>query len=106
MAGMEWYELPSPQQPPLVCSQNPHPVYLLKTKKLNVSCCDCCLLGAIDDSMLSMLFWGFLGLSVMGMFSQGYGLRPFTVALILRSIYHFGIGPTLILLGTLNVSLT
>uniref|UniRef100_A0AAZ3SUC6 Inositol 1,4,5-trisphosphate receptor n=1 Tax=Oncorhynchus tshawytscha TaxID=74940 RepID=A0AAZ3SUC6_ONCTS len=59
--------------------------------------------GAIDDSMLSMLFWGFLGLSVMGMFSQGYGLRPFTVALILRSIYHFGIGPTLILLGTLNL---
>uniref|UniRef100_A0A8C7I1Z7 Inositol 1,4,5-trisphosphate receptor n=1 Tax=Oncorhynchus kisutch TaxID=8019 RepID=A0A8C7I1Z7_ONCKI len=55
------------------------------------------------DSMLSMLFWGFLGLSVMGMFSQGYGLRPFTVALILRSIYHFGIGPTLILLGTLNL---
>ncbi|XP_055788466.1 inositol 1,4,5-trisphosphate receptor type 3-like isoform X3 [Salvelinus fontinalis] len=59
--------------------------------------------GAIDDSMLSMLFWGFLGLSVMGMFSQGHGLRPFTVALILRSIYCFGIGPTLILLGTLNL---
>nr|XP_046199728.1 inositol 1,4,5-trisphosphate receptor type 3-like [Oncorhynchus gorbuscha] len=59
--------------------------------------------GAIDDSMLSMLFWGFLGLSVMGMFSKRYGLRPFTVALILRSIYCFGIGPTLILLGTLNL---
>ncbi|KAK6303912.1 hypothetical protein J4Q44_G00263660 [Coregonus suidteri] len=59
--------------------------------------------GAIDDSMLSMLFWGFLGLSVMGMFSQGYGLRPFTVALILRSVYYFGIGPTLVLLGTLNL---
>ena len=56
--------------------------------------------------MLSMLFWGFLGLSVMGMFSKRYGLRPFTVALILRSIYCFGIGPTLILLGTLNVSFT
>uniref|UniRef100_A0A8C7D075 Inositol 1,4,5-trisphosphate receptor n=1 Tax=Oncorhynchus kisutch TaxID=8019 RepID=A0A8C7D075_ONCKI len=57
----------------------------------------------VYDSMLSMLFWGFLGLSVMGMFSKRYGLRPFTVALILRSIYCFGIGPTLILLGTLNL---
>uniref|UniRef100_A0A8C9U1W1 Inositol 1,4,5-trisphosphate receptor n=1 Tax=Scleropages formosus TaxID=113540 RepID=A0A8C9U1W1_SCLFO len=32
-----------------------------------------------------------------------YGLRPLTIALILRSIYYFGIGPTLILLGTLNL---
>uniref|UniRef100_A0A4W5KAJ3 Inositol 1,4,5-trisphosphate receptor n=1 Tax=Hucho hucho TaxID=62062 RepID=A0A4W5KAJ3_9TELE len=30
-------------------------------------------------------------------------ILPFTVALILRSIYCFGIGPTLILLGTLNL---
>ncbi|XP_036388451.1 inositol 1,4,5-trisphosphate receptor type 3 isoform X2 [Megalops cyprinoides] len=59
--------------------------------------------GAIDSSLLSMLFWGFAGLSVMGLFSQRYGLRPLTVALILRSIYYFGIGPTLILLGTLNL---
>lgn len=62
------------------------------------------LSGAIDSSLLSMLFWGFIGLSVMGLLSQRLGLRPLTVALILRSIYHFGIGPTLILLGTLNVS--
>ncbi|KAI1893130.1 hypothetical protein AGOR_G00140740 [Albula goreensis] len=59
--------------------------------------------GAIDSSVLSMLFWGFAGLSVMGLFSQRYGLRPLTVALILRSIYYFGIGPTLIMLGTLNL---
>ncbi|XP_067095628.1 inositol 1,4,5-trisphosphate receptor type 3 isoform X3 [Osmerus mordax] len=59
--------------------------------------------GAIDDSMLSMLFWGFAGLSIMGLFSQRYGLRPLSVALIIRSIYYFGIGPTLIVLGTLNL---
>ncbi|XP_072569106.1 inositol 1,4,5-trisphosphate-gated calcium channel ITPR3 [Paramormyrops kingsleyae] len=59
--------------------------------------------GAVDSSLLCMLFWGFAGLSVMGLFSQRYGLRPLTIALILRSIYYFGIGPTLILLGTLNL---
>ncbi|KAM3872536.1 inositol 1,4,5-trisphosphate-gated calcium channel ITPR3 isoform 2-T2 [Diretmus argenteus] len=59
--------------------------------------------GAIDDSMLLMLFWILTGLSVLGLFSQRYGLRPLTVALILRSIYHLGIGNTLILLGTLNL---
>uniref|UniRef100_A0A8C2WE91 Inositol 1,4,5-trisphosphate receptor n=1 Tax=Cyclopterus lumpus TaxID=8103 RepID=A0A8C2WE91_CYCLU len=32
-----------------------------------------------------------------------YGLQPLTIALILRSIYHFGIGNTLILLGSLNL---
>uniref|UniRef100_A0A8C9SUD7 Inositol 1,4,5-trisphosphate receptor n=1 Tax=Scleropages formosus TaxID=113540 RepID=A0A8C9SUD7_SCLFO len=58
---------------------------------------------SIDSSMLSMMFWGFASLSVMGLFSQRYGLRPLTIALILRSIYYFGIGPTLILLGTLNL---
>ncbi|KAL4645836.1 inositol 1,4,5-trisphosphate receptor type 3 isoform X6 [Arapaima gigas] len=59
--------------------------------------------GAIDSSMLSMLFWGFASLSVIGLLSKRYGLRPLTIALILRSIYYFGIGPTLILLGTLNL---
>lgn len=60
--------------------------------------------GAIDDSMLLMLFWILTGLSVLGLFSQRYGLQPLTFALIIRSIYHFGIGNTLILLGSLNVS--
>uniref|UniRef100_A0A669DV13 Inositol 1,4,5-trisphosphate receptor n=1 Tax=Oreochromis niloticus TaxID=8128 RepID=A0A669DV13_ORENI len=59
--------------------------------------------SAIDDSLLLMLFWVLTGLSVLGLFSQRYGLTPLTVALILRSIYHLGIGNTLILLGTLNL---
>uniref|UniRef100_A0AAY4DE77 Inositol 1,4,5-trisphosphate receptor n=1 Tax=Denticeps clupeoides TaxID=299321 RepID=A0AAY4DE77_9TELE len=42
-------------------------------------------------------------LTIKTLESLRYGLRPFTVALILRSIYYFGIGPTLILLGTLNL---
>lgn len=58
--------------------------------------------GAIDDSLLLMLFWVLAGLSVLGLFSQR-SLTPFTIALILRSIYHLGIGNTLIVLGTLNV---
>ncbi|XP_071314905.1 inositol 1,4,5-trisphosphate-gated calcium channel ITPR3 isoform X3 [Trachinotus anak] len=59
--------------------------------------------GAIDDSVLLMVFWILTGLSVLGLFSQRYGLQPLTMALILRSIYHFGIGNTLILLGSLNL---
>ncbi|XP_028308141.1 inositol 1,4,5-trisphosphate-gated calcium channel ITPR3 [Gouania willdenowi] len=59
--------------------------------------------GAIDDSLLLMLFWVLTGLSVLALFSQRYGLQPLTLALILRSIYHFGIGNTLILLGSLNL---
>uniref|UniRef100_M4AG82 Inositol 1,4,5-trisphosphate receptor n=1 Tax=Xiphophorus maculatus TaxID=8083 RepID=M4AG82_XIPMA len=58
---------------------------------------------AIDDSMLLMLFWILTGLSVLGLFSKQYGLQPLTLALILRSIYHLGIGNTLILLGSLNL---
>ncbi|XP_026189008.1 inositol 1,4,5-trisphosphate-gated calcium channel ITPR3 isoform X2 [Mastacembelus armatus] len=59
--------------------------------------------GAIDDSLLLMIFWILTGLSVLGLLSHRYGLQPLTVALILRSIYHFGIGNTLILLGSLNL---
>ncbi|TDH11017.1 hypothetical protein EPR50_G00081930 [Perca flavescens] len=59
--------------------------------------------GAIDDNLLLMLFWILTGLSVLGLFSQRYGLQPLTIALILRSIYHLGIGNTLILLGSLNL---
>ncbi|XP_067449609.1 inositol 1,4,5-trisphosphate receptor type 3 [Thunnus thynnus] len=59
--------------------------------------------GAIDDSLLLMLFWILMGLSVLALFSQRYGLQPLTLALILRSIYHLGIGNTLILLGSLNL---
>lgn len=56
--------------------------------------------------MLLMLFWILTGLSVLGLFSQRYVLQPLTFALIIRSIYHMGIGNTLILLGSLNVSHT
>ncbi|XP_068602386.1 inositol 1,4,5-trisphosphate-gated calcium channel ITPR3 [Brachionichthys hirsutus] len=59
--------------------------------------------GAIDDSLLLMLFWVLTGLSVLGLLSRRYGLQPLTLALILRSIYHLGIGNTLILLGSLNL---
>ncbi|XP_077371305.1 inositol 1,4,5-trisphosphate-gated calcium channel ITPR3 isoform X2 [Festucalex cinctus] len=59
--------------------------------------------GAIDDSLLLMLFWVLTGISVLALVSQRYGLQPLTLALILRSIYHLGIGNTLILLGTLNL---
>ncbi|XP_061662420.1 inositol 1,4,5-trisphosphate receptor type 3 isoform X8 [Syngnathoides biaculeatus] len=59
--------------------------------------------GAIDDSLLLMLFWALTGLSVVALLSQHYGLQPLTLALILRSIYHLGIGNTLILLGMLNL---
>ena len=66
--------------------------------------CVCVLsVGAIDDSLLLMLFWILTGLSVLGLFSQRYGLQPLTIALIIRSIYHLGLGNTLILLGSLNV---
>lgn len=50
-----------------------------------------------------MVFWILTGLSVLGLFSQRYGLQPLTIALIIRSIYHLGLGNTLILLGSLNV---
>lgn len=52
-----------------------------------------------------MLFWAFSGLSILGLLSQRYGLQLVTVAVILRFIYHFSIGPTLFMLGTINVSL-
>uniref|UniRef100_A0A8D3D0K6 Inositol 1,4,5-trisphosphate receptor n=1 Tax=Scophthalmus maximus TaxID=52904 RepID=A0A8D3D0K6_SCOMX len=61
------------------------------------------LFSTIDDSVLLMAFWILTGLSVLGLFSQRYGLQPLTLALILRSIYHFGIGNTLIVLGSLNL---
>uniref|UniRef100_A0A8C5BDS4 Inositol 1,4,5-trisphosphate receptor n=1 Tax=Gadus morhua TaxID=8049 RepID=A0A8C5BDS4_GADMO len=59
--------------------------------------------GAIDDSMLLMMFWVLTGLSLLFLLSQRGGLRQITVALILRSIYHMGIGNTLIVLGTINL---
>ncbi|XP_016093919.1 LOW QUALITY PROTEIN: inositol 1,4,5-trisphosphate receptor type 3-like, partial [Sinocyclocheilus grahami] len=59
--------------------------------------------GSIDTSLLLMLFWCFAGLAVLGLLSKRYGFQSLTVAITLRCIYHFGIGPTLILLGALNL---
>ncbi|MCI4380792.1 hypothetical protein PGIGA_G00244100 [Pangasianodon gigas] len=59
--------------------------------------------SSIDSSLLYMLFWAFSGLSVLGLLTKRYGLQLATVAVILRFIYHFGIGPTLFLLGTINL---
>ncbi|TRY82341.1 hypothetical protein DNTS_000065, partial [Danionella cerebrum] len=56
-----------------------------------------------DPSLLIMLFWCFAGLAVLGLLSKRYGFQALTVAITLRCIYHFGIGPTLILLGALNL---
>uniref|UniRef100_A0A672NK88 Inositol 1,4,5-trisphosphate receptor n=1 Tax=Sinocyclocheilus grahami TaxID=75366 RepID=A0A672NK88_SINGR len=59
--------------------------------------------GIIDASLLLMLFWCFAGLAVLGLLSKRYGFQSLTVAITLRCIYHFGIGPSLILLGALNL---
>uniref|UniRef100_A0A672P3E5 Inositol 1,4,5-trisphosphate receptor n=1 Tax=Sinocyclocheilus grahami TaxID=75366 RepID=A0A672P3E5_SINGR len=59
--------------------------------------------GHSDTSLLLMLFWCFAGLAVLGLLSKRYGFQSLTVAITLRCIYHFGIGPTLILLGALNL---
>lgn len=81
-------------------------MYYFVTAQSNTLSLSSSSVGAIDDSLLLMLFWILTGLSVLGLFSQRYGLQPLTIALILRSIYHLGIGNTLILLGSLNVSNT
>lgn len=81
-------------------------MYYFVTAQNNTLSLSSSSVGAIDDSLLLMLFWILTGLSVLGLFSQRYGLQPLTIALILRSIYHLGIGNTLILLGSLNVSNT
>uniref|UniRef100_A0A8C2JSJ7 Inositol 1,4,5-trisphosphate receptor n=1 Tax=Cyprinus carpio TaxID=7962 RepID=A0A8C2JSJ7_CYPCA len=56
-----------------------------------------------DASLLLMLFWCFAGLAVLGLLSRRYGFQALTVAITLCCIYHFGIGPSLILLGALNL---
>ncbi|TSN76581.1 Inositol 1,4,5-trisphosphate receptor type 3 [Bagarius yarrelli] len=49
------------------------------------------------------MFWVFSGLSLLGLLTHRYGLQLMTVAVILRCIYHFGISPTLFMLGTINL---
>ncbi|KAM5180265.1 inositol 1,4,5-trisphosphate-gated calcium channel ITPR3 [Mantella aurantiaca] len=61
-------------------------------------------MGILDSPLTSILFWTMVAFSVMSLFTKRYGLRPLIVALILRSVYYLGIGPTLYLLGALNLT--
>ncbi|KAG8588891.1 hypothetical protein GDO81_006140 [Engystomops pustulosus] len=61
-------------------------------------------MGVLDSPLISLLFWAMVCFSVMSLFTKRYGLRPLIVALILRSVYYLGIGPTLYILGGLNLT--
>nr|DBA33817.1 TPA: hypothetical protein GDO54_001448 [Pyxicephalus adspersus] len=61
-------------------------------------------MGILDSPIISLLFWAMVCFSVMSLFTKRYGLRPLIVALILRSVYYLGIGPTLYILGGLNLT--
>lgn len=58
----------------------------------------------LDSPLISLLFWILICFSIAALFTKRYSVRPLIVALILRSIYYLGIGPTLNILGALNVS--
>lgn len=60
--------------------------------------------GVLDSPLISLLFWILICFSIAALFTKRYSVRPLIVALILRSIYYLGIGPTLNILGALNVS--
>ncbi|CAM5170713.1 unnamed protein product [Eretmochelys imbricata] len=61
-------------------------------------------MGVLDSPLISLLFWFLICFSIMALFTRRYGIRPLLVALILRSIYYLGIGLTLNILGTLNLT--
>ncbi|KAK1338530.1 hypothetical protein QTO34_001647 [Cnephaeus nilssonii] len=50
--------------------------------------------GVLDSPLISLLFWILICFSVAALFTKRYSVRPLIVALILRSIYYLGIGPT------------
>lgn len=58
----------------------------------------------LGSPLISLLFWILICFSIAALFTKRYSVRPLIVALILRSIYYLGIGPTLSILGALNVS--
>lgn len=60
--------------------------------------------GVLGSPLISLLFWILICFSIAALFTKHYSVRPLIVALILRSIYYLGIGPTLNILGALNVS--
>ncbi|XP_068133695.1 inositol 1,4,5-trisphosphate-gated calcium channel ITPR2 isoform X3 [Hyperolius riggenbachi] len=54
---------------------------------------------------ISVLLWIAVGIctAMLFFFPKPFGIRPFLVAVMLRSIYTLGLGPTLILLGAANL---
>uniref|UniRef100_A0A670J4A8 Inositol 1,4,5-trisphosphate receptor n=1 Tax=Podarcis muralis TaxID=64176 RepID=A0A670J4A8_PODMU len=58
----------------------------------------------LDSPLIPLLSWLLICFSIMALFTRRYGIRPLLVALILRSIYHLGIGLTLNILGALNLT--
>uniref|UniRef100_A0A8D0EE33 Inositol 1,4,5-trisphosphate receptor n=1 Tax=Salvator merianae TaxID=96440 RepID=A0A8D0EE33_SALMN len=61
-------------------------------------------MGLLDSPLIPLLSWLLICFSIVALFTQRYGIRPLLVALILRSIYHLGIGLTLNILGALNLT--
>ncbi|KAM6454038.1 inositol 1,4,5-trisphosphate-gated calcium channel ITPR3 isoform 2-T2 [Liasis olivaceus] len=61
-------------------------------------------MGLLDSPLIPLLSWFLICFSIMALFTQRYGVRPLLVALILRCIYHLGIGLTLNILGALNLT--
>uniref|UniRef100_A0A8C0XEK0 Inositol 1,4,5-trisphosphate receptor n=1 Tax=Castor canadensis TaxID=51338 RepID=A0A8C0XEK0_CASCN len=60
--------------------------------------------GVLGSPLISLLFWILICFSIAALFTKRYSIRPLIVALILRSIYYLGIGPTLNILGALNLT--
>ncbi|XP_064140764.1 inositol 1,4,5-trisphosphate receptor type 3 isoform X2 [Loxodonta africana] len=60
--------------------------------------------GVLGSPLMSLLFWILICFSIVALFTKRYSIRPLIVALILRSIYYLGIGPTLNILGALNLT--
>ncbi|XP_055463164.1 inositol 1,4,5-trisphosphate receptor type 3 [Psammomys obesus] len=60
--------------------------------------------GVLGSPLISLLFWILICFSIAALFTKRYSIRPLIVALVLRSIYYLGIGPTLNVLGALNLT--
>ncbi|XP_040587958.1 inositol 1,4,5-trisphosphate receptor type 3 isoform X1 [Mesocricetus auratus] len=60
--------------------------------------------GVLGSPLFSLLFWTLICFSIAALFTKRYSVRPLIVALILRSIYYLDIGPTLNILGALNLT--
>lgn len=58
--------------------------------------------------LISVLLWIAVGIctAMLFFFPKPFGIRPFLVSVMLRSIYTLGLAPTLILLGAANVSMS